>query len=58
MDLNIIFDFLKDLKPNNNREWFNEHKDRYLQAKRLFENITESLSVGIGKFDQEIKGVQ
>lgn len=24
------FDFLKTLKKNNNRDWFNAHKDRYL----------------------------
>ena len=23
------FDFLKKLKKNNNREWFNEHKEQY-----------------------------
>lgn len=26
------FDFLKTLSKNNNREWFNEHKERYLKA--------------------------
>jgi uncharacterized protein (DUF2461 family) len=25
-------DFLKDLSQNNNREWFNAQKDRYLEA--------------------------
>lgn len=24
-----VFDFLNDLKENNNRPWFNEHKERY-----------------------------
>ncbi len=26
------FQFLTDLRDNNNREWFNAHKDRYLDA--------------------------
>lgn len=29
-----IFDFLKDLEANNNREWFQANKDRYEEALR------------------------
>ncbi|GAB4314444.1 MAG: DUF2461 domain-containing protein [Bacteroidales bacterium] len=29
--------FLTDLSKNNNRDWFNEHKDNYLKAKEEFE---------------------
>ena len=25
----VIFRFLKDLTANNNREWFNEHREEY-----------------------------
>ena len=35
---NDIFNFLKELKNNNNREWFNSHKERYLQIR---ESITD-----------------
>jgi len=35
---NDLIKFLKDLKKNNNREWFNENKKRYLaSAKEPFE---------------------
>lgn len=27
MQTKIIFDFLENIKKNNNREWFNNHKD-------------------------------
>ena len=30
------FDFLKDLSKNNNREWFNKNKERYI---REYENM-------------------
>lgn len=26
------FNFLTDLAQNNNRDWFNKHKDRYVAA--------------------------
>ena len=29
MNIPVIFQFLKDLSANNNREWFNEHKAEY-----------------------------
>ena len=31
MDVSVIFQFLKDLAANNNREWFQGHKDEYLK---------------------------
>ena len=27
-----LFTFLKDLDANNDRDWFSEHKDRYLNS--------------------------
>jgi uncharacterized protein (TIGR02453 family) len=39
----IIFDFLKDLKANNNREWFQANKDQYNQAKLAFESFINEL---------------
>jgi uncharacterized protein (TIGR02453 family) len=39
----IIFEFLKDLKTNNNREWFQANKDRYDRAKREFESFINDL---------------
>ena len=35
MNTDIIFSFLKDIAANNNREWFAEHKEEYLQAGRV-----------------------
>ena len=35
MDVSVIFQFLKDLAANNNREWFQGHKDEYESSKRV-----------------------
>ena len=33
MNVNRILDFLKDVAVNNNRPWFQTHKDEYLTCK-------------------------
>ncbi len=38
-----IFDFLKDLTVNNNKEWFNDNKIRYQTAKDDFESYIDQL---------------
>lgn len=43
--------FLRQLKKHNTRPWFDEHKDRYLEAKSDFESLTEQLIAGLGKTD-------
>lgn len=43
------FKFLKDLKKNNYREWFNDHKDTYQES---FENIQAFAKVLLAKMGQ------
>jgi uncharacterized protein (TIGR02453 family) len=45
------FRFLKELKKNNNREWFNENRDFYMDVRKDFEGFIENLITGISKFD-------
>lgn len=47
----ILFDFLKELKTNNNREWFQANKDRYNQAKLAFESFINELIPRIRTLD-------
>lgn len=47
-------DYLLDLRKNNNREWFNYHKERYLQEKAEFDSFVQRLIDGIYLFDQTI----
>lgn len=49
--------FLMDLAVNNNREWFNENKSTYLEAKEEFENFVGVLIQQIQEFDSSIKNL-
>lgn len=48
------FQFLKDLKSNNDRDWFNANKARYEQAKGEFEEFIDALIARIAEFDGSI----
>ena len=48
------FKFLKDLKANNNREWFAANKPRYETAKAEFEEFIANLYAKIKTFDASI----
>ena len=54
MELQNAFQFLIDLKFNNNRPWFNEHKERYLSAKNDFDTFVEELISLLKKQDKSI----
>ncbi|HET6254442.1 MAG TPA: DUF2461 domain-containing protein [Puia sp.] len=49
------FKFLKDLKKNNNKTWFEKNKTAYLDAKEDAEHFVEQLIEGLGKIDADIK---
>ena len=48
------FQFLKDLKENNDRDWFTANKDRYQSAKEEFDHFINALISEIAKFDPHI----
>jgi len=50
-----IFDFLNELKDNNNREWFNDNKDRYKAALGEFEEVVGQLIASVGQFDDSVR---
>ena len=58
MDVSVIFQFLKNLATNNNREWFQEHKDEYLKAQKEFEELLTAIIARISLFDESIVGIQ
>jgi uncharacterized protein (TIGR02453 family) len=45
------FEFLSRLKKNNNREWFNAHKDQYLDELQAVELFADDLLAGLSKHD-------
>ncbi|MBI9036917.1 MAG: DUF2461 domain-containing protein [Bacteroidales bacterium] len=54
MDALRIFDFLNQLKDNNNREWFQENKSEYELIRKDFIDFIRRLIEKISKFDKEI----
>jgi len=50
--------FLKLLVVNNNREWFNDNKDLYLEAKVLFEEFVQAQINEIAKFDKQVSNLE
>ncbi|WP_158796169.1 DUF2461 domain-containing protein [Pedobacter sp. L105] len=44
-------DFLKLLRENNNREWFNEHKDEFLEQQKLIETFADGLLTELNVHD-------
>jgi uncharacterized protein (TIGR02453 family) len=49
--------FLKDLKKNNNKPWFEKNKSVYLDAKEDIELFVEQVIEGLGKLDADIKSL-
>jgi len=53
-----ILKFLKDLAKNNNRPWFEEHRNQYEKAKTDFNSFITSLIKTIGAFDKPIASLE
>ena len=47
--------FLKDLKKNNNKAWFDAHRKQYEAAKNDFENFIQSILDKHSKNDTDLK---
>lgn len=51
-------DFLKKLKKNNNRDWFNANKKLYEDARYDFEVFVFELIQKIAEFDETVSGLE
>jgi uncharacterized protein (TIGR02453 family) len=58
MNFKNIISYLTELSQNNNREWFNANKDRFLQVKKEFDQIVEQLIPKIHSIDPGIGAVE
>ncbi len=52
---NQTLQFLKELKENNNKPWFDANRKTYEAAKKNFGEIVEVIIKGIGQFDRDIE---
>src|SRR5210317_977201 len=53
-----VLTFLGDLKQNNTREWFQDNKHRYLEAKNEFDSFIGELLPKLALIDNELKGLE
>lgn len=47
--------FLRDVRLNNNRPWFEENKPRYLAVKEELESLGQELLFGLAQFDESLR---
>ena len=50
--------FLKDLKKNNNKPWFDTNRKKYEDAKKDFEEFIKKLLDKLSSIDESIKGLE
>jgi uncharacterized protein (TIGR02453 family) len=50
--------FLKQLKSNNNKEWFDSHRTEYESAKEDFIAFVQDIITNIAVFDPEVKEIK
>ena len=51
-----VFSFLEELRENNNREWFNAHKEWYLAVKAEHEDFIYRAIPGLAVTEPEVDG--
>ncbi len=49
--------FLRDIKKNNNKDWFDKNKERYLAAKDNVAEAIDSLLVQLCTFEKNFRGL-
>ncbi|MCI4670902.1 MAG: DUF2461 domain-containing protein [Bacteroidia bacterium] len=52
------FNFLLDLKEHNTKDWFDENRGRYQEARNNVISITDQLLEGIAEFDPSLEGIE
>ena len=53
-----VLDYLAQLSQNNNREWFNANKEKYLQVREKFEVFARQLIEKISSWDEDVAASQ
>lgn len=53
-----IINFLRQLAENNNREWFEQHRDWYKEVKKSMDGVAEQFIAAVESFDPSVAGVR
>jgi uncharacterized protein (TIGR02453 family) len=56
--MKTVLDFIKELTENNNRDWFNAHKNSYQESLEIFRNFAGQLLTGISEFDPSVGNLE
>ena len=56
--MKLALDFIKELSENNNRDWFNAHKNHYQEALEIFRGFAGELLAGISNFDPSLGNLE
>ncbi|MBW4436362.1 MAG: DUF2461 domain-containing protein [Pleurocapsa minor GSE-CHR-MK-17-07R] len=51
MSLQITLEFLRELRENNSKEWFDAHRKHYDAARKAFEDLVANLIAGFSAVD-------
>jgi uncharacterized protein (TIGR02453 family) len=54
----LVLDFLAQLEKNNNREWFQQNKKQYDDAKKEVEAFVNAIIPDLAKFDDSVRYVE
>ncbi len=57
MNVEAILVFLKKLARNNNRDWFEKNKPKYLTARQEFETLVAAVLAELARFEPGLGGV-
>ncbi|MBQ8243432.1 MAG: DUF2461 domain-containing protein, partial [Bacteroidaceae bacterium] len=55
--MKAIIHFLRQLQCNNNREWFNAHKEEFLKHQTRFHELVDEVIKEITEFDADVAGL-
>ena len=56
--MDSILKYLEELNKNNNRDWFNENKQRYIEAKNRFDRFAQQLIDGLAAVDSSLSNLR
>ncbi len=54
--MSIMMEYLRQLQKNNQRDWFQSHKELRKEAEAEFEELLQDLMERIARFDPSISG--
>lgn len=56
--MKLVLDFFKQLQQNNNKEWFDAHKEQYKEMLAVHNEFSQKLIDGLAGFDKSLEGLQ